>query len=69
MSLHPISEPAGTLMTGWKLVPKKEPHAADIHVEDEVEDDLVPGEDGLHREPEVNPASRRESERELGKVG
>jgi hypothetical protein len=67
MSLHLITEPAGTLMTGWKLVPKKEPHAADIHCEEE--SDLVPEEDARTGKPHVDPASRWESERKLGEVG
>jgi len=68
MSLHLITEPAGTLMTGWKLVPRKEPNAADIHVEEEIEIDLVPAEDAVDSKPKVNPASRWESERELREV-
>ena len=35
MSLHSIIEPAGTLVTGWKLVPKPANQAADVRNDDD----------------------------------
>lgn len=35
MSLHSIIEPAGTLLPGWKLVPRDAKSAADIRNEDD----------------------------------
>ena len=35
MSLHSIIEPAGTLLTGWTLVPHDEKKTADVRNKDE----------------------------------
>jgi hypothetical protein len=35
MSLHSIIEPAGTLLTGWALVPETRKKAADIRNKEE----------------------------------
>ncbi|MBC2665011.1 hypothetical protein H7F51_05745 [Novosphingobium flavum] len=35
MSLHSLIEPAGTLLTGWKLVPGDKRKSADIRNKDE----------------------------------
>jgi len=82
MSLHSIIEPAGTLVTGWKLVPKRDCHAADVRNEDDIPLDVAcapaPAENAppetapTENAPAIEPASRWErpdSERELGEVG
>jgi hypothetical protein len=58
MSLHHLSEPAGTLITGWNRVPKRDPQAAASHVADDCGQDEIPSENG--DAAEVNPASRWE---------
>jgi len=64
MSLHSIIEPAGTLVTGWKLVPKRDCHAADVRNEDDIPLDVAcapaPAENAPEIEPEIEPASRWE---------
>ena len=62
MSLHSIIEPAGTLSTGWKLVPR-DPHKADIRNRDEAAP--PPGDEGDRTPPPADPRSRWE----VGEVG
>jgi hypothetical protein len=69
MSLHSIIEPAGTLMTGWKLVPKRDCHAADTRNEDDIPLEVASAPAPAENEAPVEPASKWESERNLGKVG
>ena len=72
MSLHSIIEPAGTLLTGWKLVPKPNCHAADTRNEDDIPLEVACAPAPAENAPQIDPASKweeRESERQLGEVG
>jgi hypothetical protein len=78
MSLHTIIEPAGTLMTGWKLVPQPECRAADVRNDDDIPVEIACIPTAAENAPPVHPASRwelssektaRRSERKLGEVG
>jgi len=60
MSLHSIIEPAGTLVTGWKLVPKRDCHAADVRNEDDIPLDVACAPAPAENAPEVDPASKWE---------
>lgn len=68
MGLHSIIEPAGTLLTGWGLVPDADCTKADVRNKGEGARP-APAEDG-DRTPVAAPQSKWEStERELGEVG
>ena len=74
MSLHSIIEPAGTLMTGWKLVPKRDCHAADTRNDDDIPLDVACAGAPAENAGAVEPVSKWEagdapSERKLGEVG
>jgi len=76
MSLHSIIEPAGTLMTGWKLVPKRDCHAADVRNDDDIPLEIAcapaPAENAeIHPESkwEAEDRTSRESVRKLSEVG
>ena len=72
MSLHSIIEPAGTLLTGWKLVPRQDCHAADLRNDDDIPLEVACAAAPAENAPAIEPASRWESaqsERELGEVG
>jgi len=62
MSLHSIVEPAGTLSTGWKLVPR-DPQKADIRNRD----DAAPAPEGEGDRTPSAPDPR--SRWEVGEVG
>jgi hypothetical protein len=72
MSLHPIIEPAGTLATGWKLVPHEPAPNADLRHPDEIPSDDVESGDRTIA-PDLGdhlvtvPATR--SKWEMGEVG
>lgn len=63
MSLHSIIEPAGTLLTGWKLVPRTGKEAADIRNDDECT--ACPADEG-DRTPQ--PPEETRSRWEVGEV-
>jgi len=63
MSLHSIIEPAGTLSTGWKLVPR-DPLKADIRNRDEATPPVAEDE-GDRTPPPADPRSRWEMD-EIG---
>jgi len=69
MSLHSIIEPAGTLMTGWKLVPKRDCHAADVRNEDDIPLEIACTPAPAENAEEIKPASKWESDRKLTEVG
>jgi len=70
MSLHAIIEPAGALVTGWKLVPKDAKSAADIRNEDECPVCLTDeGDRSLPTPPHAEPAQPPRSRWEVGEVG
>ncbi|MFC3174510.1 hypothetical protein ACFOD9_09615 [Novosphingobium bradum] len=62
MSLHSIIEPAGTLLTGWKLVPARDCHAADSRNDDDIPLDLARAPAPAENAPRVVPASRWEAD-------
>ena len=67
MSLHSMIEPAGTLLTGWKLVTEPTKAAADVRNED----DPPPGnvDEGDRTPPPAPPGPAERSRREVGKAG
>lgn len=72
MSLHLIIEPAGTLLTGWKLVTRQDCHAADLRNDDDIPLDVACAPAPAENAPPIEPASRWErpdSERKLREVG
>jgi len=71
MSLHSIIEPAGTLVTGWKLVPKPDCNAADLRNEDDIPLEVASAPAPAENAARIVPTSKWEerSERELGEVG
>ena len=75
MSLHSIVEPAGTLVHGWKLVPTRDPHAADLRNEDDIPLETASAPAPPENLPAINPASRWEagkaakSDGKMGKIG
>lgn len=82
MSLHTIIEPAGTLLTGWKLVTQRNCHEADIRNDDDIPLDVACAGACAENAAKVDPVSKWEalpvvepadvaagSARKLGKVG
>lgn len=71
MGLHSIIEPAGTLMTGWELVPDCTKELTDVRNQDRAP---APDPAGGDRSPAVEPASKwerdaRESAGQLSEIG
>ncbi len=68
MSLHPLVEPAGTLLTGWKLVPR-DPARADIRNKDEAETPNPAEADRTGSPPDTAGPAGPRSKWEVGEVG
>ncbi|HET9628296.1 MAG TPA: hypothetical protein VFP14_02325 [Novosphingobium sp.] len=67
MSLHSIIEPAGTLMTGWKLVPKRDCHSADVRNEDDIPLEVACASAPAENSP-VDPSSKWEKKKSAGNL-
>ncbi|HEY6870775.1 MAG TPA: hypothetical protein VI199_13560, partial [Novosphingobium sp.] len=66
MGLHTIIEPAGTLMTGWELVPEHDRKLTDVRNKDHAR---APDPAEGDRSPPVEPQSKWERARSDGELG